>query len=255
MLRSMLSRLAVLSFLFWPSHAFGADRMIIPGTTRLPAFTIYRAGPASASIGILLAPRLRGVTPDLQFWADRLGHDGYRVVVIDPYDGRVFHSKRRAQKAAAKLDPGTIRAEARAVLRLLMAPGRKLITVGWGPFGGHQALMDALADPALVSATIIYHDHTHLISNPHQLVRLKEGVLAVFFGPPGKPAVERFEAAMRLAGKPLYVHFYPGRVRMRELGSNPSNNAAQLAWNETVGFIGDVQRYCRRCIGLYGYRR
>ncbi|MHB1831777.1 MAG: dienelactone hydrolase family protein [Acidiferrobacteraceae bacterium] len=255
MFRRWFSCLAVLSILSWSPHAFGADRIVVPKTAQVPAFTIYRTGPASASIGILLVPRLRGATPDVQLWADRLGHDGYRVALIEPYDGRVFHSRRRARKAAGHLSPGTLQAEARTVLRLLEAPGRKLITVGWGSFGGHQALVAALADPALVSATIIYHDHTDLISDPHQLVRLKGGILAVFFGPPGQPEVERFEAAMRLARKPLYVHFYPGRVPLRDLGSDPGNDAARLAWNETVGFIRDVGRYCRRCAGFYGYRR
>ncbi|MHB1952046.1 MAG: dienelactone hydrolase family protein [Acidiferrobacteraceae bacterium] len=250
MLRGALSCLAVAGLLSGAPAAFGADRITVPKAGSVPSFTIYRTGPASASIGILLAPRLRGLTPGLQRWADRLGHDGYRVAVIDLYDGKVFRSRRRAR---GRLPPA-LHAEARAALRLLEAPGRKLITMGWGAFGGQQAIASALADPGLVNATIIYRDHSHLVSNPRQLTRLKGAVLAIFFRQKPRPTVERFEGAMRLARRPLYVHFYPGHVRMQDFGSDPGNTAAQLAWTETVAFIHDVQRYCRRCAGLYRYR-
>ncbi|MHB8415709.1 MAG: dienelactone hydrolase family protein [Acidiferrobacteraceae bacterium] len=258
MFRIMFLCLTALAALSLPDKVLAAKegQMVNLKPAHLPSFTIYRTGPTAAATGILLSPSSRGFTPAIHRWADRLADAGYRVAVIDPYDGRVFESRRRARKAARKFDHTVRRAESEAVLKLLAAPGRKLITVGWGRFGGHEALMMALADPALVSATIIYHDSQDPVLDPHSLVRLRGAILAIFFNKPqGTAALRSFETAMREAGKPLYVHFYPGQVTLKDFaGASPGDTAKRLAWNETTGFIQDVQRYCRRCAGYY-YRR
>ncbi len=255
MVRKVFLCLITLVSLSLPGKVLAATegQMVSLKSAHSPPFTIYRAGPASAATGILLSPSRRGFTPAIHRWVNRLADDGYRVAVIDPYDGRVFESRRRARRAAKRFDHTVRQAESRVVLKLLKAPGRKLITVGWGHFGGHEALMMALADPALVSATIIYHDSQDPVLDPHSLVRLRGAILAIFFSKPQDTAALRsFETAMREAGKPLYVHFYPGQVTLTDFASaSPGNTAKRLAWNETMGFIQDVQRYCRRCAGYY----
>lgn len=221
-------------------------------------FQAYRTGPASSSLGILLATSPRGLTDETRRWADHLGDEGYRVAIADLYAGKVFQSEAHGKEAYQALDPVTRDAELGTTLHMLKAPGRKIITMGWGGFGGRQALAAALADPGLVGATVLYADPDRLITDPHVLAKLKGPVLDILFQDArDSGAFRAFEAAMHEARKPFYTHLYPGTVDLADLaGANTARSPqAQAAWDETATFIRDIRQDCRRCVGYYYHRR
>lgn len=173
------------------------------------AFQAYLAGPRGAKWGILLLHGDRGLTEDVRDWADQLSDLGYRVAVVDVFDGNVAETTEQAELLAAGLDQKAATAKYRAGLDLLSAPGRKLATVGWG-FGGSQALY-AGAATAMVAATIVY-DASPVVDDG-VLTALRGPVLGIFNRNSDQVPAEQLQAfasAMKRANKTLALHYYDG---------------------------------------------
>ena len=239
----------------WLSPAYGAvvtPHRVMATTRAGMEVDVYRVGPVSAAVGILLSSSQRGLTPGIKRWATQLGLAGYRVLVIDLYGGRVYQSPAHAQAAFDAIKPQVLAAQVRVGLRLLRAPGRKLVSMGWGRFGGARALAAALTDSGLIGGVVLYNDEHHLPSASWKLRELKAPVLGLYFrDQQANGRIQSFADAMRRAHKTFYVHYYPGSVT-RALFTGPEaarGDAVRAAWTETEGFLADTQHDCRRCAG------
>ncbi|HET9123199.1 MAG TPA: dienelactone hydrolase family protein, partial [Acidiferrobacteraceae bacterium] len=197
---------AMFSGWFSPARAAAVSLHRVLATTRSGMeVDVYRAGPASAAVGILLSPSRRGVTPGIKQWATLLGQAGYRVLVIDLYGGRTYRSQAHARAAFAAIKSDVLQAQERVGLRLLRAPGRKLVAMGWGRFGGTRALEAALSNNGVVGGVVLYDDLHHLPSTAARLQQLKAPVLGVYFADERRSArLQAFSEAMRRAHKPFY---------------------------------------------------
>ncbi len=169
----------------------------------------YQAGPRGAKWGILLLHAQWGLNDDVRDWADQLSDLGYRVAVVDIFDGVVAETAEEAEALAAQLDQKAANAKYRAGLKLLSAPGRKLATVGWG-FGGSQALYAGAAAP-VVAATVVYDAPPVLDADV--LKALRGPVLGVFNRngeQVQREQLQAFASAMKRVNKALTLHYYDG---------------------------------------------
>ena len=207
------------------------------------SFTAYRTGPLGARYGILLIHESRGFTDDVRAFADWLGRNGHRVLALDLYDGRTADSRAQADALMATLDQKSADAKYRAAVKVLKAPGRKLIAMGW-EFGGTQALQANTAARGEIAATVAYD--AILSSDRELLTRIETPVLGVFARGQSRDAVDRFrafEAAMKRKRKPVQIAFYDRGASDRSVGTRDAvapvynGDAVRAVWGTTTAFL------------------
>lgn len=205
-------------------------------TQNQEAFSVYRVGPRGARYGILLIHESWGLSENVRDWADWLGRNGYRVVAVDLYDGRIAQGREQAQTYKAAVKQASANAKYRAAAGLLRAPGRKLVAMGW-EFGGTQALHAAIALPNTIAAAVVYDGA--LISDSAVLSQLRVPVLGVFAkdGSTAAPdKVRAFEADMKRLKRPVAVHYYE-REPIEAEGHFYNGTVAQRVWDPTTAFF------------------
>ncbi len=215
-------------------------------------FDVYRTGPPSARVGLLLLPGKAGLDQHTLAWADRVGAQGYRVLTMG------LGSKHKDGSAPTGTHGRSVARE-RAALHYLSAPGRKIVTFGWGRAGALQSIQASAADPSDVSGTVLCDGGVS--AKPALLRKLKSKVLLVAFQKTTAPAkLQAFEARMRFYGKPLIVHYY----NIDPAAANPTGRhfdsaIAQEVWGQARIFFRQIVFLCRRCAPyprlLFDYRR
>lgn len=215
-----------------PSFNASESESLSLKTAQGDTFQAYLAGPRGAKWGILLLHADRGLTDDVRDWADQMSDLGYRVAVVDVFDGAVAQTAEEAAALTAGFDQQAANAKYRAGLDLLSAPGRKLATVGWG-FGGSQALHAGATTP-MVAATVIYDAPP--VTQAEVLAKLRGPVLGIFNGagaPVSREQLQAFAGAMKRANKPLTLHYYDGEVP----AVHYAGSFGPAAWEHARGFL------------------
>ena len=143
-----------------------AGKAVVLTTAYGTQFDAYVAGPEDASRAVLLLHDRFGLNDQMRDWADRFAGLGYRALAIDLYDGRRGKSWRQATSIMHSIDQVWADTDIAAALNYLREkkPDRKIALLGWD-FGGTEALLATLRDPAAVAATISYYP-THLDTAP-----------------------------------------------------------------------------------------
>lgn len=219
-----------------PVHLDG--EMLTLKTPEGESFAAYASGPADAKRGILLVHEWWGLNDYIKAEADRFAALGYRALAVDLYNGQLATTPEDAMKLRNQVVPAQAVAKLKAGLDSLKAPGRKLATLGWC-FGGGYSLLATLAEPAAVSATVIYYGG--LVDDVDRLKTLRAPVLGVFGSQdrvitPDKVAA--FERAMKLAGKALEAHVYDAdHAFANPSGQRYNDQAARDAWAVTKAFL------------------
>lgn len=233
-----LSLALLCALLLNPARAFAAGEALTLTTAAGESFAAYRTGPLGARYGILLIHESRGFTDDVRTFADWLGRQGHRVLALDLYNGRVANSAAQASALMAGLNQKTADAKYLAGVKVLKAPGRKLITMGW-EFGGTQALQANTVLPGQVVATVAYD--AILSSDGALLRRIQTPVLGVFARAQSRDAADRFrafEAEMKRKRKPVQIAFYDRAAGTGEAGEPLYNGeAARAVWGATTAFL------------------
>ena len=129
-------------------------------------FDAYVTGPEDASRAVLLLHDRYGLNEQARDWADRFAGLGYRALAIDLYDGRHGKSWKHATSIMHSVDQVWADTDIAAALKFLKGddPQRKVVILGWD-YGGTEALLATLNEPAAVAATISFYP-THLASSP-----------------------------------------------------------------------------------------
>jgi len=230
------------------AHAFGQTCRVFAGkfvqlTTKSGlTFDVYRTGPRAATLGVLLLPGKSGLNAAMLAWADRIGAQGYRVAAmglrhkptLNPAQSHSGSQSRSVQRE-------------RAAIHYLVAPGRKIVTLGWGRTGALLSLEASVADPFDVSGTVLYNGG---LSAPVTLLKqLKSLVLLVTFHKTTPLAkLQAFEGHMRFYGKPLIVHYYDMDPKAVDpTGPDHGSAVALEVWNQARLFFHRVRTLCRRC--------
>ncbi len=209
-------------------------------------FEIYTTGPGSSGTGILLLSGGRGLNAPVLRWADRLGAQNYRVEVVDFRPAHHGNDKSR-------LSAHAVIAREVAAIDFLSAPGRKVVTLGWGPRGARQAFEASAVAADRVAGTILCGGG---LSVPNALMaKTKSLVLLIAFSPSMPPAqIRNFAVRMRMLGRPLFVQTYATSLQSVDPeGPGYDSPTAQAIWQRTRAFLARVDGLCRRCAPYRNY--
>lgn len=200
-------------------------------------FNVEIAGPEDARAAVMILHDWWGVLDYNRNWAERLAEAGYRVMIVDLYDGENATDAQEAGEMMRNLDQEVADRKLMTALAWLKAGSPRVAVLGWS-LGGHQALQAAILDPETVDAAVLFY--CRLINDLESLRTLNGPVLAVFAEQertwPEK--MERFGALMSEAGKPLEVKSYAaghGFVNPRSARFDAA--AAEDGWQVTLDFL------------------
>jgi len=200
-------------------------------------FDAYVVGPDAATRGILICHEWWGVSAHNLDWADEFAEQGYKVCVVDLFDGVVTDEVSEAQLMAAGLDRNDADAKLMAALDLLDRPARKIASYGVS-FGGRQALCSAILAGDKVAATVV--GYCRLETDQEKLAELG-GPVFVFYAEQERtwPAKqEKFEAAMQQAGKRTEsISFDAAHGFTNPTSSRYDAEADRAAWQATLDFL------------------
>ncbi|MHB8481858.1 MAG: dienelactone hydrolase family protein [Nitrospiria bacterium] len=182
-----------------------------------------------------------GLNKNIKEYADKLAKDGFVVLAVDLYKGKVVENREEAARLMGEVKP----AEAIEILKTAyqwlkknpLTKDGKVGTVGWC-FGGGYSLQAGLNLPK-VDAVVIYYGL--LETDPNQLARLKGPVLGIFADKDGwinPKMVNDFENGLKQAKVVYAIHKYDADHAF----ANPSNpqydpKAEADAWAKTVAFF------------------
>jgi len=200
-------------------------------------FNAYVVGPDAASRGILICHEWWGVKEHNLAWADEFAEQGYKVCVLDLFDGRVTDDINEAQEMARGLDRNDADARITTALDLLDKPHRKIASYGFS-FGGRQALCAAILAPDKVAATVIGYSRLEL--DQEKITELSGPVFVIYAQQEGTwPAKqEAFEAAMQQAGKRTEsVGFDAAHGFVDPTSVRYNAEADREAWQATLDFL------------------
>jgi carboxymethylenebutenolidase len=189
----------------------------------------------------------RGLNEHIKMMADTLAKEGYVVLAVDLFNGRVASNQEDAGQlsGAVRENPTEAITNLRAAVRYLASldnvDASQISSLGWC-FGGQQSLQLALnTEPEYpLSSTIIYYGR--LVSDPDELSKIKWPVLGIFGDQDDSIPVENvtnFKAALDSIGIPNEIHVYEG---VGHAFANPSRDSyapeqTADAWNKTLAFL------------------
>lgn len=193
--------------------------------------------------GLIVIHEWWGLNDNVRDEAARLAAEGYVVLAVDLYGGKVATQPPDAMKLSQQLtaNPGPAEDSLRAAYAYLekVEKAPRIGTLGWC-LGGRWSLRTALLFPDQVDATVIYYGT--LKADEAELARLQMPILGLFASKDRVvPAatVTAFEGTMKRLGKDVDIHMYEGA----EHGfANPSGTvyeprAAEDAWRLTTAFL------------------
>ena len=210
-------------------------------------------GPAT---GFLAMPKAEGKYPAVvmihEWWglndnikemARSLAAEGYVVLAVDLYNGRIGKNATEAGQLASQVrgNPAEAISNMNAAVQQLKSldnvDDNRVASMGWC-FGGAMSLQLALNEP--LAATVIYYGS--LETNATKLAVIKWPVLGIFGEKDTSIPVEsvrKFEAALNELGIENEIYVYPnvGHAFANPSGMNYAPNETKDAWKKTVDFL------------------
>lgn len=208
---------AVTGVLAFPTHNYG----------RLP--------------GLLLCPEWWGLNQAVRNLADRLAGEGYVVLVIDPFGGRIAPTARAARqlKQQALSDPAALEDNFRQALAYLKTHLHVLKTGVIGrDFGGNLALRAAQVLGDQLQAGVIWSGS--IPADPPDSIGIPLLLLSGDADTISPPApVQAFAAEQQRRGRTVELHVYPGagHAFANPDGAHYDAAAAGDAWRRTAAFL------------------
>jgi len=209
-----------------------------------------------SSIGFLARPKKDGIYPGIimihEFWglndnikemAKQLAAEGYVVLAVDLYDGKVGADSNESRALATKVrnNPSEAIKNLKGAVESLKKQSNvdrdKIASIGWC-FGGQWSLQLALNEK--MAATIIYYGS--LETNTTKLSVIKWPVLGIFGDKDTAIPVEsarKFNAALDELGIENEIYIYPGvgHAFANPSGMNYAPAETKDAWEKTLRFL------------------
>lgn len=209
---------------------------------------LYRPSGSGPFPAVVVLHEDCGLTDWVKEQARRLRDQGYLALAVDLYRGQVVNDVMDAHILERGLAEDRVSADLKAAVDYLV--GRSdvradaLGVIGWD-MGGGYALDAAVRDPRLRAAVVCYG---RLTTDPNQLQTLQAAVLGIFAGKDeGIPleTIDRFQSAMKKAGKRLAVAAFPAAGSTFMDPESPSHTgptakaAITEAWQRIEHYLAD----------------
>ena len=184
-----------------------------------------------------------GLNDNIRAMARRFAGEGYLVLAVDLYEGKVATTPEAAMAAmqSAMEKPARLMENLKQAHAYLRTKGNatRIGVVGWC-FGGGWSLETALGIPDGIAAAVMYYGRTQ--TDPKALAALKAPLLGLFGGKDqGIPVdgVRQMEQALVQLGKNVTIVIYP---EADHAFANPTGNRylagpATDAWAKTIAFF------------------
>jgi carboxymethylenebutenolidase len=185
-----------------------------------------------------------GLNDNIRAMADRLAAEGYIVLAIDLYGGKVAKNSAEARQFMLSVveDPELANANIRGAYEFVSstAGAPKVGSIGWC-FGGGWSLNTALLFPDDLDATVIYYGQ--VTDDDEKLGPINSPILGLFAADDTGikvGTVEAFGAALERLRKDHEILVYPGvgHAFANPTGNNYDEAAASDAWRRTLEFLG-----------------
>ncbi|MBI2660576.1 dienelactone hydrolase family protein [Candidatus Woesearchaeota archaeon] len=184
-----------------------------------------------------------GLNDNIKEMARSLAAEGYVVLAVDLYNGKVGKNSTEAGQlaGAVRSNPAKAIENMKSAVQYLKdldnVDDNRVASMGWC-FGGAMSLQLALNEKLV--ATVIYYGS--LETNATKLSVIKWPVLGIFGDKDTSIPVEsvrKFEAALNELGIKNEIHVYPnvGHAFANPSGMNYAPNETKDAWKKTVEFL------------------
>jgi len=182
-----------------------------------------------------------GLNDNIKEMAEKLASNGYIVLAVDLYNGKVGTTSEEARQLMTSFDGNEGVENMNSAISYLRTefPNEKIGSIGWC-FGGGQSLN--LAVNSDLDATVMYYGQ--VITDQDKLSNITWPLLGIFAEedqgiPPA--TVNDFEASLDEAGIKNEIFIYPG---VNHAFANPSGDryapeAAKDAWTKTLEFFNE----------------
>ncbi len=184
-----------------------------------------------------------GLNDNIRAMADRLAGEGYIVLAVDLYGGKVAKNSAEARQFMLSVveDPEAANANIRSAYEFVSATAGapRVGSLGWC-FGGGWSLNTAQLFPDDLDATVIYYGQ---VTNDEDKLRpINSPILGLFAQKDTGikvSSVKAFEEALKNLRKNHEVHVYPGvgHAFANPTGRNYNEAAATDAWRRTLEFL------------------
>jgi carboxymethylenebutenolidase len=184
-----------------------------------------------------------GLNDGVRAMADRLAAEGYIVLAVDLFGGRVATSPADARKLMLGVveNPSSANENIRGAYSFLnnVAEAPRIGSLGWC-FGGGWSLNAAMLFPNELDAAVIYYGQ--ITDDEEKLQPIEVPILGLFAqNDRGIPveSVKAFEAALERLRKDYELEIYPdvGHAFANPTGNNYHAETAALAWDRTIEFL------------------
>ena len=202
---------------------------------------------ASKLPAVIMIHEWWGLNNNIKDMANLLAKEGYVVLAVDLYNGKVAADPNEAGKLVQSVRINqenaitNLKAAVKYVSSLPIVDKSKIASIGWC-FGGGQSLQLALnSQDRPLAATILYYG-TPLVIEKSDLSKIKRPVLGIFGDKdqaiPLKQ-INQFKAALDEIGITNEIHIYPGigHAFANPSGDNYAPKETQDAWEKTLSFL------------------
>ena len=184
-----------------------------------------------------------GLNDHVRATADRLAGEGFIVLAVDLFGGKVASTpgEARVLMIEAIEDPESMNDNIRAAFDFVSdtAGAPRVGSLGWG-FGGSRSLRAAELFPEELDAAVIYYGQ---VSNDEEALHpIGAPILALFAANDRSiklASVEAFKDALETLRKNYDLHIYPGvgHAFANPSGRNYDAAIAADAWRRTLEFL------------------
>lgn len=192
--------------------------------------------------GVIMIHEWWGLNQNIKEMANTLAKEGYLVLAVDLYEGKIAETAEDAQAYATEVRKNQDRAilqmrEAVAYLKEQKGYAGKMASLGWC-FGGGMSLQLSLEED--LDATVIYYGT--LVTDTSKLAALKSPVLGIFGDQDTSIPVDtihQFEEALTELKIQHEVKIYEGVGHAFANPSNPNHDpkSTKNAWKKTLAFL------------------
>jgi carboxymethylenebutenolidase len=225
-------------------NAEGVDYATADGQT-VTGYFVSPQDQAEPLPGIIAIHEWWGLNENIKAMARRLAGEGYQVLAVDLYNGRVAETPEKARQLTQIVseNPQAARENIKLAYQYLVQQKQAptVGSIGWC-FGGSWSLQTALLYPKKLDAAVIYYGGQIGETTAEELASLEVPILGIFGAEDRSipvATVEEFESTLDSLGVPTEFHIYEnaGHAFANPSGDRYVPEAAERAWEETTEFL------------------